>query len=798
MKPSFGSNNVTKINIDNITLNVSCIFVSDNLTETLSSLTLSNADEYNENNLVEILKKIKEMLFQYFKTIIFTINKITIEIINHDTITLTDIIINNNEYKINKISFGEHFIVTNFSFTSNEKQILSIDSCYLNTEIYSKIPEFYMEMSKSNLTLYCNIQNFIVNNLLLVKNIGMLFDNKQIFINHIGSIDIDEILSGFIEPPKNLTHPIIINQNNNSCKFNGSQIFSIFNRTKLKSFCEKIINHIKLINEKIIIIGDDQNKNDFKVENINLVIIENNTKYEIVIESMLSDHINNIVLITDNGKTISKIIKFNPIIQCCSVELSQQLGHDFNAKVDNLSIISNDNNQTILEFNNGKVNGLTSMIQYISSTINKLFPKNDDNNDSQILINLKKINFIHKIVKPKTNMTPLIEYNIDFYVVQSMINIKNIILNNTIINIYLNTQLILTIHSSHINETEIIVQSVKTQIDPKMFDNLNYIVGSLNNIDSDNQQRMTNSVIAKNIDEFDSIINSFNKNSLSESFHVICSIIEDYKQSDDFEKVLSLKVSTICVNIHDNLSKLDNHFASIVVKDIDFKKHVNNNICKYGCKIKSLAIVDLKTTNPNQKYFLKNKFSNEIPFMRSLLTINDGYHSRITMSPLLFNINEETLMHMLSFLSDSYKYPFSDTKTNIKFVQFVVDNINITLNYYPMIMNKNIISLKNCELSLSRQDIMNQTSISIIMEIISNNWKKELKIFNMIQFIPNINVIQPIASPISNLYHFLEKYFGNPYNKRKLRDLISGISTGMSIGPTLIRKGFTKLIDFFL
>lgn len=186
----------------------------------------------------------------------------------------------------------------------------------------------------------------------------------------------------------------------------------------------------------------------------------------------------------------------------------------------------------------------------------------------------------------------------------------------------------------------------------------------------------------------------------------------------------------------------------------------------------------------------------------------------INVAPFTANIREETLFRLLAFFSNSHKLPSLSHKAqigsdapdptknnNLMYIEyFNICPININLNYYPLIVKdigSNILTIKDYKVNLSSQTIRSVSGFDKLITFVSDKWKSDVNPNNILQFIPNIKVIQPYATPIVRIFNLTSRYFRKSQNKKKIRGITKGINKGISIVSNIMKTGIENIWDIF-
>jgi len=124
------------------------------------------------------------------------------------------------------------------------------------------------------------------------------------------------------------------------------------------------------------------------------------------------------------------------------------------------------------------------------------------------------------------------------------------------------------------------------------------------------------------------------------------------------------------------------------------------------------------------------------------------------------------------------------------------------VNYYPLILKQmglgpHVLTLKDFHIKLSPQLIHHAGNLSELLDIVGNRWKKDINPENLLQFIPNIKIIQPYATPVMRILHIISQYLQRKDNQKKIRNLTKNINNGINLMTGLIKTGATHVWDLF-
>ena len=413
--------------------------------------------------------------------------------------------------------------------------------------------------------------------------------------------------------------------------------------------------------------------------------------------------------------------------------------------------------------------------------------------------------------------------------------------------ILMNNYLLTNTRIKYLSQKYCKISEFKVFIDPEIFDLLNYFIGTLtpeNNEEEQDyiispeallelQRALENSYMVDSIDEFETEVNNATSNILNsenikftQSFAGLASIlIENYVNPNESHGLeLKVTVELLQIYLFDKLATYgkgsisEPAFLCIVAKKIEFNKIVeqiiedenpllikivqdkcrSNIITKYGLVVGPCAIIDTTSKEHEWRYFIKYPFGNTLDI--SVIICNDSYKINIFMNSLTANIREEILIRLLAFFSNSHHMPKQENNSFIEY--FNINNINIRLNYSPLILKKismgeNTLSLKNYDIKLSSQIIKYINGFDKLVVILSEKWKNDINPDNILQFIPNIKIIEPYTAPIVYFFHLTSRYFKNPRNKKKIRLLTKKINNGSDLITNFVKIGIDQVYDYF-
>ena len=437
---------------------------------------------------------------------------------------------------------------------------------------------------------------------------------------------------------------------------------------------------------------------------------------------------------------------------------------------------------------------------------------------------------------------------------------------DVVADIFMDTCLILKLKSEYISPDSLLIKSLCLFLDPEIFDQLNYLFGTLSpelvdesepeyEISPDGLQQLrevlAKSIISHSMKDLEKKINRETQNIIQENYNnnnnnirtnsnakflaksimdFRSILIENYRgeEKESSESNFKIDIETLRINLFDELiprkktnEKQKPSFLCCVIKNVFFRKFIEDigkkdddamihvfekkiyskpkTRTKYILKMKTGAIIDTMCHDPEWKYFVK--FSDTDMMNVEVLQHGNILRTIINIQTLKMNIREETLLRFLAFLSTSYHIPKTSNTMYIEY--FNISAINILVNYYPMIIDKfgtdtNILSLKNYKMRLSSQIITYIKSLDELIDIIGKQWKADVSPNNILQFIPNIRLFQPITTPIMQLIQLTTKYFNNKQNKKRIRSLTKNITHGADLVTNFVKYGITQVLDLLI
>jgi len=821
----------TEIQIPNIELNI-------RFTQNADTLMLSNhsiANSYlmqnfahSDTNLIEIYHEISDALTKYFNKIIFRLKRIQIRLDNF-IIIVTNCCICNRIVSISTIDVSDlngillaNIRTITFDIDANT---LTIDKINIDAKIVEYIPDYYADDSKKIFSFKIIINEFKLD-ALCVDGLRIEIDPNQILI-FLTSAKIGDFAQ--------IENPISSSEFKIDLKSPISNINFIKKISIRVNNLDQLFKEIDLINEfalelidKYVVITLDNNiesnvesnvRSDTVIRGVNLLVFNCNNIFNITIDKIIlkSEQINFIRINIESDSTVLSVDTINIAAnkpKIINLTNSRLTGKNFELIAISTKFQLSEHMLEII-FENSTTTNIIELIEFVKHII----PKSDGDNHSHtldVLLTIKKSNIYLKIEQEL----------FDIAVNNCVLNISTLSASNVELNIIMNNFLIGKIIAPELSEKNMLFESIKISIDPEIFDQLNYLMGTLSIIDEVStegnyqlQKVLSKSVISHNPttfkNELNTVINQIiNNNSiqimnipyvntLAESFislHRLC--INDYCPNNlEVAVSTTVKVNSINIYLFDNMTKCkiekktDSCFLCIVIKYVELIKILEASN-KYQLSIKTCAVIDTNSTDPEWKYFIK--------FIDKVANINFEFeHSIVRLSiniyPLVASIKEECLLHLLAFFSNHHQVP----QNSIYRVEyFKISAIDILINYYPLILKNigadtNAFSLNKHRIILSPLILMNLDNFDKLFDQVATKWKSDINPENILQFIPNVKIIQPYAVPIMDFFKVITKYFKNSSNKWKIRALTRNITLGTNLLSELVQCGVTNIWDFF-
>ena len=815
--------------------------------------------------------------------------------------------------------------IRNFKFTIKAHMITILN---LNEVIIPNIIKIYTKLG----------------NLAVKNNFLLSYDKLKSVINfgsaiYICLFDLNKLEEQFsyLNNLFNLiSNKIITQQNNNN---NDKKLLTIENAQIILGFKENSVFDIKF--DEMIYLDDISTSKIISISELKILDIDNNVYTEIVnvnidlnFAQKNNDEISDVLkleLHNLNTKTnLFSMISKNILITKSNNELEFIFTDTYSTEIILLvnyvkHIIElckeHDSDSDFIDPNLSSSRGGSNDSHYVPVESKKplllstISSKSDiDNSSLSIIIHAKNSGFsiIHKkeIIENLTS-----EYNFNFEIKSGCIYVTDKIGTKIDLNISMNDNHISTLFIDCIDSESIDINDCKFFLDPNMFDQLNYLFGTLipeNNADEvkKSQLVMSQSMMANSVDEFELVVNTAIAESIDESiddFYIIGEqdqpviklllnsisdlhnvVINSYCAIDNNKYDIKIHIKAVSIYLFDQISSnintelrnakshsvgrtstevdlrndksysvrhsketelknnkshsvrysketelknnkshfvdrtlnepeqlkeiiLTDSFLCVILNEINANKlsvtdskTLSKNI-KYTCKISKGYAIDMSSSDTRWKYFFKS--ANDDNLLNGIISTHDDlYKIKIDIGSLIANIREETLLRLLGFFSNSHQLPTSMKKNGSKSTAFIeifnISEVNVLVNFFPLILKNNnsyanMLSLKDFKIKLRHQHFENIDGFDIIISKITTAWTSDINLDNILQFVPNINIIQPYTSGFAQIIKLINKYFENDYNRKKLREITKHISSGIDFVTYFVKMGYDQVINFF-
>ena len=431
-----------------------------------------------------------------------------------------------------------------------------------------------------------------------------------------------------------------------------------------------------------------------------------------------------------------------------------------------------------------------------------------------------------------------IDIDVIVHIMEGSLNINNMVASDIHSKILLNNQIVLNILVDSISQKEINIKTSSIFIDPKIIEICKKIINHLSSIYDETLQveklfqsaqfQSAQFQSTQSVNTFVPILHDLNN--LSQQ------LIEDYR-NDSHKQLydISLKINQINVHLFDkllqsisrspndlgnspiHLSDLgDSNFVNMSYKNIHYIKSFNKDTqnkqsTKHELGIDDIVIIDLKTKNPEWKYIIKSQVDSKfLEFIYKTSECNSNTSTRIIIfiTPITISLREESVFEFLNFFkfigqttqTNSDKPIESNTKKNI-IEHCYIYPLDIILNYNPVIVgtspDSDIFSIHKYRIKLAAQSICNVVNFIILSQIIIDNIKKKVNPDNIMQFIPNVKIIQPYTSPVIGLLKIVTYYMYNVNNHTKVNKLTKKIAKGYGLAQAMMKMGIKNMWQIF-
>ena len=840
--------------------------------ENTNSYFLTSKNNIKENqDLMNAYHEINSLLLQYFNKINLQIKSIEIVLLDHFKIIIDNMTYNNDVVSIDKIllqSLDEekNIIISLEKIVYNKLTFdLSIGEIFIDCCFVEHLPDFYTDDSKSDLVINISIDVLRMDKL-CVKNLNFRIAPNEIIIKQILHASVENILlfKENIESDNNL---IVFDTVNNICTFGKPINIKFSDIVDVIQWIKQTNQIIDCITKKIIVISldDAPTKQPLFIQNIVSNIVYGDDIFGVCLDRIHIGEKNKFVgikLAYEDTNAIIEEIVFDEVngTTMINTDVKSKEFHMFAVLV---TILKQDSGLDIYFDKTNAIN-LTEIINFVTIMIDKFTLKKKESMQKSIC-ETKQEKKLYPIGLHINNSKIFVKYeatNFDIVIKKSNICITTKEASDVAADILMNGYLVARLQSKYILSDSINVDVLQFFIDPEIFDQLNYLCGTLTPDPIQYEpiveitpaglkqlhDALARSMMSGTVDELEKSLNETTKtiidtcqnpksngkifnapqiNILATSFaNLRMVLIDDYIEEKEPE---GLQLKMIIKSFHcyffnklvlyNEQTKPESAFLCAILKDIEFKKIKEkykepqkplisifesskllkpNTMDKYLLLIKTGGIIDTRCNNPEWKYF--TKFSRDSMLDATIIMHGDALRVSINLASITANIREETLLRLLAFFSNSHHAPKNNNLSYIEY--FNINGIDIILNYYPLIleqigMGPAAFTLKDFKLCLSPQVISHTEGFDKLINIIGNKWKNDINPDNIIQFIPNIKIIQPYAVPVVNFFQLTTNYFRHAHNKRKIRAITKNINRGADMLSAFIKNGVDQVWEYF-
>ncbi len=891
----------TLITIDEINLNISYMqnqnSIYINSLENTNSYLFSSKNHIEENqDLMNAYKEIKTLLSQYFDKINLEIKMLEINIINHFKIQLSGITYSNGIVNIDTLYVYTLYddtdviyklvAIENIMFELDKNRII-VDKIFVDPVIIDYCPQYYTDNTKKDFLFDIQVKLFQMNQI-MVSELSAIITNDNIIINNISRIGIDNILDLMTDTNTNSDF-IIYDISKNMCRFNKNINLKISSFDDMLQSLELIKNIINNLSNKLVVIEhlDKNGISEIKKQGIQINNISSNIVYG---DDIFGVEINELVCNENIEASRIKIIYDDMLIRInylirhhngMIVLFDSDIKSDsFHLSASESKFIKN-NNCININFDHAKASNITEIIDFVTKSIEKFTNRQSKENIDKLDLSLSVTDLSTIIDDCNEKKEPLLVNlnlaNTDLSIIYEKIFFNVIITSanisiteqtakKVVADLLLNNYLVARLQAEHISTKDVLLNSLHVYIDPEIFDQFNYICGTLTPEQQETsdlpvefsldglkqlQEALYRSVIldsdycqpiaSKSIDEANLTFQKVHQLNYSNTTdkpqinffttsiaNLYSVLIDDY--ASDINKTHDIDFKIIISTFHcyffDKLlissdkNKGSPAFLCAILKNLEFKKSKElakedknkplisvyekgrkskpKHLDKYSLRIDTGVLIDVQSRDPEWKYFVK--FSKENMLNAHVVMHGDTMKSTINITQITTNIREETLLRLLAFFSHGHHIPKSEKYLHIEY--FRISGVDLTINYCPLIIKKmgvdsNVFALKNFKLKLSPHVIKNTDSIDNLSKIVMNKIINEINPDNVLQFVPNIRVIQPYAVPMIDFFNLTKRYFNNPDNKRKIRMITKSISKGADIISALVKNNVEQVLELF-
>ena len=839
----------TEINIDSIDLvldfkqNTNSIYLRSIEGDNSYFLSNKNIDDDN-TDLLSVYKDIHDIISQYFGKIGIKLNRLNIEILDRFTICIENLCYSNSVLNIELIHIcpidSSHRTVELENITiEKDTHDIVIDKAFFGTETINCLPDFYTNKSESDFKCSLSI-NYLQIDDLVIHNIATSITPNIIEIMKTSSIEIPSIIKAQIND--NIAQIMVLEKTIN---MNNQIDIILHNSTELTNWLTRMKNKIDILFNKLVVVDNiDEPKTDLIINNINVCLVNSNETIIINIESAIigddivcrkiSNRIFNCSLSLDNLVIdIDKNITINDLFINASLWEAQSV----------MSNVMIDNDYITISFEDATVTNIKSLIRFITQTYDlittSILPKTQNDSEKSRLVRLiTKRSNIHVIIPHQ----PCIIFGIKTMdVCISDKTARNIVTDITVLD-----SIVASISIDYACTTNIIVKQASIFIDPNIIDLINDTIVSLNQSDDIEQSvsidpsdlreledALARSIIVDDIQDIETFehlntsvfTNSYPSHNIlvKTVMNIMNTIIDDYKIQEQSPDML-IKIDTVYCYLFDKLKKgttsLDKAIVCIVFKNASVNKTStvidvqdepslkvgvgmkltsdDNKTDTIDLQVETFMIMDIESRDPSWKYMIKTLSTPSI--IAKISMRSNRLSLRIRTTPIIALVREITVTRLLAFIP-SNSTSSSKKESNILIESFDISPVHISLSFYPLVIEQSIASdtlaLTNMKLILSSIKVDHIGGPDDLLDIIVSRWKDDSGITNIMNVIPNIKAIKPIASPLINITSIVSSYLSSPENKTRLKNITRTLTRSTDVVSSMIKNGITSASEYF-
>lgn len=273
-------------------------------------------------------------------------------------------------------------------------------------------------------------------------------------------------------------------------------------------------------------------------------------------------------------------------------------------------------------------------------------------------------------------------------------------------------------------------------------------------------------------------------------------LLESQKQTEAFIRV-SIKGVTLITDKRRAAVAKRTGAIKIVAEP---KKPKPQWIDQYQLVVEQLAIVDQSCGNIDWKYPISFAPLAGKAFEIKADIHGDSLSVDLNFAPISLNIREETMLRCLAFVNNRSSLPESEQPMMIE--RFEMNANTITLSYYPMIADalpiNTLLSLRNHVISLNVRHYQYLDGFPQLFSLLRSDTIAEINPSNYYQFLPSLGLTKPCAEPVSQIITVWNCYLSSDSNRRKLRTLTRKLGKGIDVLSEFFQdKKLYNIIEFF-